>query len=141
MSLLLDTCVLSEVVRPRPDPAVLDWIAGQPEHTLFLSVITIGELAKGASKLADGPRRQEIETWIEGDLARRFRDRLLPVDLAVARSWGEMLGAAERRGTPLPAIDALIAATAHVHGCAVVTRNEIDLRPTGIEVVNPWKGA
>lgn len=138
MSYLLDTCVLSELVRSRPAPGVCDWVAAQPEHALFLSVITVGELHKGLAKLDVGPRRHALERWIEDDLTRRFSGRILSVDAAVARVWGEMLGAAEVAGASLAAIDALIAATARVHGCAVVTRNEPDFRPTGIEVVNPW---
>ena len=138
MSFLLDTCVLSELVKPRPSTAVCDWVAAQNEDRLFLSVITVGELQKGISKLPPGRRRTELQKWFEGDLLIRFQGRILGIDTAVAGAWGVMLGEAEGRGRPLPVIDALIAATAKVHGCAVVTRNEADIEPTGIELVNPW---
>ncbi|MCK5379718.1 MAG: type II toxin-antitoxin system VapC family toxin [Acidobacteria bacterium] len=138
MSFLLDTCVLSELVKPRPNAGVRDWVGAQNEHRLFLSVITVGELQKGVSKLQPGRRRAELQQWLEGELLIRFQGRILDIDTAVAGEWGVMLGEAEGRGRPLPAIDVLIAATAKVHGCAVVTRNEADIEPTGIVVVNPW---
>ncbi|MCD4751348.1 MAG: type II toxin-antitoxin system VapC family toxin [Thermoanaerobaculales bacterium] len=138
MSYLLDTCVLSELIKPRPNAAVCQWVAAQKEHRLFLSVITIGELQKGVSKLSPGRRRTKLQRWLEGDLLIRFQGRLLGIDTTVAGEWGVMLGEAESRGRPIPVIDALIAATARVHHCAVVTRNETDIKPTGIDVVNPW---
>ncbi|MEN8165617.1 MAG: type II toxin-antitoxin system VapC family toxin [Acidobacteriota bacterium] len=139
MSFLLDTCVLSELVKPRPDIGVCDWVAAQNEHRLFLSVITVGELQKGISKLPPGGRRTELQRWLEGELLIRFQGRIFDIDTAVAGAWGVMLGEAEGRGRPLPVIDVLIAATAKVHACAVVTRNETDIQPTGIQVVNPWE--
>ncbi|HSN57299.1 MAG TPA: type II toxin-antitoxin system VapC family toxin [Candidatus Sulfomarinibacteraceae bacterium] len=138
MRYLLDTCVLSELVRPKPASNVVRWVGDQDEHRLFLSVVTIGELHKGVAKLPAGTRRARLETWVEVDLAGRFHGRVLPVDGAVAAAWGVMLGEAEAGGVPLPVIDALIGATAKVHGCAVVTRNVADLERTGAHVVNPW---
>jgi len=138
MNFLLDTCVVSELIKPRPDKRICRWVAGQEEHRLFLSVITLGELQKGVSKLSPGRRRSEIERWIESDLLHRFKNRILSVDTAVATTWGEMLGKAEGCGRPIPAIDALIAATARVNRCTVVTRNESDIEPSGVEVINPW---
>ena len=138
MSFLLDTCVVSELIKLRPNKGLCSWVADQEEHRLFLSVITIGELQKGVSKLSPGQRRAEIERWIESDLLHRFKSRILCIDTAVATTWGEMLGKAEGRGRPIPAIDALIAATARVNRCTVVTRNESDIEPSGVEVINPW---
>ncbi len=138
MSFLLDTCVLSEFAKPRPNVGVCDWVAAQNEHQLFISVITVGELQKGISKLPTGRRRAELQQWFECELLIRFQGRVLDIDTEVARTWGILLGETEGRGRPLPAIDVLIAATAQVHGCSVVTRNESDIEPTGITVVNPW---
>ena len=138
MTFLLDTCVLSELVKPRPNAGVCAWVSAQTEHQLYLSVITVGELQKGVSKLPPGRRRTELENWLEGDLLNRFQGRILGIDTATAGVWGVMLGEAEGRGRPLPVIDTLIAATAKVNGCAVVTRNEADIEPTGIPIVNPW---
>ena len=139
MRYLLDTCVLSELVKPKPEAAVVGWVEGQDEHRLFLSVITLGELHKGVAKLPAGRRREQLETWIEEDLAGRFRGRVLPVDSAVAATSGVILGEAEVGGRSLPVIDALIGATAKVHGCVVVTRNVADLERTGAEVLDPWQ--
>lgn len=138
MRYLLDICVLSELVKPKPEAKVVRWVDEQDEHQLFLSVVTIGELYKGIAKLPAGPRRARLEDWVEDDLTSRFHRRILPVDTAVAATWGVMLGVAEVDGGPLPVIDALIGATAKVHSCTVVTRNEIDLVRTGVEVKNPW---
>jgi len=135
---LLDTCVLSELVKPQPEPKVVDWVGDQDEYCLFLSVITIGELHKGIARLPGGQRRARLESWVAEDLTARFGERILPVDTLVAATWGFMLGEAEAKGSPLPVVDALISATASVHRCVVVTRTVADFERTGIEVENPW---
>jgi predicted nucleic acid-binding protein len=111
----------------------------QDEHRLFLSVVTLGELHKGIARLAPGHRRSELEEWLERDLVVRFHRRVLDVDPRVARKWGLMLAQAEARGLPAPVVDALIAATARVHGCAVVTRNTSDFDRFDVAIVNPWE--
>ena len=138
MNFLLDTCVLSELVKPQPEPKVVQWVGDRDEYRLFLSVVTIGELHKGVAKLPHGPRRTGLESWVARDLTARFDKRILPVDIRVAAAWGVMLGEAEAKGSPLPVVDALISATASVHGCVVVTRNVADFERTGIEVEDPW---
>ena len=138
MRYLLDTCVVSELTKPRPNQAVVRWVNCHDEHGMFLSVLTIGELHKGIAKLPTGPRRERLETWVREDLSSRFHGRILPVDTEVAATWGAMLGVAEVGGGPLPVVDALIGATARVHGCVVVTRNVTDLERTGAKVVSPW---
>jgi predicted nucleic acid-binding protein len=138
VSFILDTCVLSELVKPRPEPTVVEWIGAQDEHRLFLSVITFGELQKGIAKLPSGPKRDRLSLWVAEDLAARFRERILPIDIRVAATWGTMLGEAESQGKPIPVVDGLIGATARVHECVIVTRNVADLERTGVEVINPW---
>ncbi len=138
MSYLLDTCVVSELIKPRPEPAVVEWIRSQAEDRLFLSVVTLGEIEKGIIKLSDEPRRQKLRDWIEQDLLRRFEGRILDITEEVALRWGQIQGQAERRGRKMPLLDGLIAATALQFGCAVVTRNVADLEPSGVEIVNPW---
>jgi len=139
VSHLLDTCVLSELVRPQPDAGVLDWLGAAEETGLYLSVLSLGELEKGIAKLPAAPRRRKIEDWVRNDLAERFAGRLLPIDAGVAVQWGRLSGESETRGVPLPVIDALIAATSLVHGLTVVTRNTADLERCGARCVNPWK--
>ena len=140
MSWLLDTCVVSELVRPRPKASVITWVRERDEDELFLSVITIGELEKGIAKRPDSARRAILEQWVRRELADRFRDRLLAIDSRVAVRWGAMVGASEARGQPLPVIDSLIAATSLQHDLIVVTRNTDDLERCGARCFNPWLG-
>jgi toxin FitB len=141
VSYLLDTCVLSELARPRPHAGVLAWLEASDETRLHLSVVTFGELEKGIARLPASARRRKLEQWVRQDLAARFEGRLLDVDRKVAQRWGAISGASEARGAPLPVIDALIAATGLVHGLDVVTRNTADLERCGAHCVNPWQDA
>src|SRR5688572_6536085 len=138
VSFLLDTAVVSELVRKAPSAAVLKWIDGQDETSLHLSVLTIGELEKGVARLPASARRTRLLSWVRRDLVERFGGRLLAIDARTATQWGALAGESERRGRPLPVIDSLIAATALVHGFAVVTRNVEDFERCGATCVNPW---
>ena len=138
MKYLLDTCLISEVIKREPNPAVIDWLDAQDEQTLFLSVLNLGELQKGISRLPDGPRKEELQAWVTLDLLERFTGRIIDVDLDTALCWGKLQGNAERAGEKLPVMDALIAATASAHGLTVVTRNIKDMERCGVRVCNPW---
>ena len=135
MSFLVDTCALSELVKPKPSRGVCDWFEAAPPEALFVSVLTLGEIRKGVEKLESGRRRTQIVTWLETALPAWFEDRVLPVDAGVADEWGRL---AARLFKPIPAIDSLIAATAIRHRLAVVTRNESDFAATGVHILNPW---
>ncbi len=135
MSYLLDTNVLSELRRKSPHPGVVNWFARRPATTLYLSVLTLGELRKGIETLADDSRRLSLLDWLESDLPSFFTGRILPVDLHVADRWGRLVAQA---GRPLPAIDSLLAATALQHGLKLVTRNQRDFELPGLDVINPW---
>jgi len=136
---LLDTCILSELVKPRPDEKVVRWVDAQNEDHLFLSVLIIGELQKGIAKLPESPRRTALRDWLEQDLTERFAGRILPVDAGIALTWGRLQGEAERLGTKLPVIDALLTATAIVHDLTIATRNVADFVRCGAAIVNPWE--
>lgn len=138
MSFLLDTSVVSELVKKVPHEGVVSWLGRQDEESLYLSVLTLGELEKGISKLRASARRDRLRTWLARELTARFADRLLPVDVPVAARWGMLTGNAEKRGTPLPVIDSLIAATALERGFSVVTRNVADFERCGVACVDPW---
>ena len=138
MSFLLDTAVVSELVRKSPSARVLKWIDGQDETSLHLSVLTIGELEKGVARLPASARRTRLISWVRRDLVERFGGRLLAIDARTATRWGAISGESERRGRPLPVIDSLIAATALVHGFTVVTRNVEDFERCGAPCFNPW---
>ena len=139
MKYLLDTCLISELVKKSPNASVLGWLDKQDEDQLYLSALTIGELQKGISKLADARKKEEFQIWLSSDLVSRFERRILNIDTEVAVRWGELIGEAERRGKRLPVIDSLIAATAAVHNLTVVTRNTGDLEKCAVRVLNPWK--
>jgi len=136
---LLDTCLLSELVREKPNAGVLKWVEQQDEQKLFLSVLTLGELQKGITKLPDGRKKNQLRNWLDDDLQSRFTGRILDIDAAVATLWGRIQGEAEQHGRRMPVIDSLLAATARAHKLAVVTRNGTDIAASGVEIVNPWK--
>lgn len=138
MKYLLDTCLISELAKKEPNPAVVNWLDEQDEQKLFLSVLNLGELQKGISKLADGAKKDELQAWVTLDLVERFTGRIIDIDLNVALSWGRIQGDAERLGEKLPVMDALIAAVAAAHKLAVVTRNVRDMERCGVRVCNPW---
>jgi toxin FitB len=135
---LLDTNVISELVKARPEPRVTKWIEATDEALLYLSVLTLGEIRKGIAALPHSARRASLEAWLDHDLALRFSDRILPIDQQVADRWGRMAGSAASRKSPLPVIDGLFAATAEQHDLIFVTRNTRDIAATGIRAFDPW---
>lgn len=139
MKFLLDTCLISELVKKKPDEKVVTWLDKCDEQNLFLSVLTFGELQKGVSKLLVSDRKEELQTWIDHDLAERFAGRILAVDRDTALVWGRLQGEAEQCGEKLPVTDSLIAATAKAHNLTVVSRHSKDLERCKAKVFNPWK--
>jgi hypothetical protein len=135
MSYLLDTNVISELVRPKPAKIVLEWFENIPSEALHISVLTLGEIRKGIEQMPDGMRREKLRLWLEHDLIDWFSTRVLQVDMPVADRWGRLLALA---GRPLPSIDSLLAATALHHELRLVTRNQKDFNYPGLEVINPW---
>jgi len=136
---LLDTNVVSEYSRDAPpDIRVKTWVDAQKEDSLYLSVLTFGEIRKGTGLLPPGRKRTQLELWIDTDLLARFGARLLPINAQIAELWGTMAAEAQLKGIAIPIIDGLIAATAKHHELTIVTRNEKDFRMWGIPVVNPW---
>ena len=135
MSYLLDTDVVRELARARASANVVAWLRSVPEEGLFLSVLSLGELRQGVEKLGPGRRRERMRVWLESELPAWFGDRLLPVSREVADRSGRLLAGA---GRTVSAIDALVAATALVHGLRLVSRKPRDFRFPGLDVVNPW---
>jgi len=138
MSFLIDTCCISELIKKKPNPNVLKWFTDQDEFSMYLSVITFGELRKGIEKLPDSKKKKELNQWVKEDLNSRFKNRILSINMEEVNRWGKILATAEKKGKPLPAIDSLIAATAQVHNLSVVTRNTQDMEGSGVEIINPW---
>lgn len=139
MSYLLDTCVISELVARRPNAKVVAWVDALDDAQLYLSVITIGEIARGVEKLIPSPRRDLLATWLRDDLPARFAGRVLVLDAAVMLRWARLMATLERRGRSLPAMDSLIAALALHHSLKLVTRNVDDFAGADVEIVNPWE--
>jgi toxin FitB len=138
MNFLLDTNVISEPMKARPNAGVLAWLAQIDEDSVFLSVVTITELRYGIERLASGRRRDRLDGWLRKDLISRFGERILPVDLEIADAYGRLVARCESLGRPIEPRDAFIAATAEVHGLSLVTRNASDFETTVKSIVTPW---
>lgn len=141
MSFLLDTNIVSEWVKPRPDPGVVAWLADVDEDRVFISVVTLAELRHGVERMDDGARRRRIDAWLRHELPARFEGRVLFIDDAVADGWGRVIAHREELGRRIGPMDAFIAATAQVHELTVVTRNTSDFKLSVKAVVNPWSQA
>lgn len=138
MRFLLDTNVIAETIRPRPERDVIHWLAAQIRTQLVISAISFGEIYKGVVTIAPGGRREFLSRWLFVELPDDFAGRVLPVDEPVALAWGRLKAQAKRRGRPLPEADGLILATALARNLIIVTRNVRHFRGWGVPVHNPW---
>jgi predicted nucleic acid-binding protein len=136
---LLDTNVISEWTRSRPDPAVVAWLDAAVEDTLYLSVLAFAEIRLGIELLPDGRKRSRISAWLDGDLAARFEGRIIGIEREIAEAWAAIVARGRARGVTPPILDAFVAATALVHRMTLVTRNERDLAGLDVPIVNPWR--
>ena len=138
MRVLLDTCVLSELNRPACDAGVRHAVGALHSEDMFLSVLSIGEIAKGIGLLEASRKKIALQGWLQR-LEQEYADRLLPIDLETSHIWGDITAAAQKAGRVIPASDGLIAATARRHGLHVMTRNTADFEPAGALLLNPWQ--
>ena len=138
---LLDTNIPSELMRPRPEPRVKDWVAAQNIGRLFLSVVSIGEWETGLATMRDAERRARLEASLARYLNLLFPESILPVTRPIAARWGKLDGLRQLAGRPLSAPDGMIAATALEHDLTVVTRNVRDFNGLGVMLFNPWETA
>jgi predicted nucleic acid-binding protein len=136
---LLDTNIISELIKPKPEPRLVTWLSETDENLLYLSVLTLGEIRKGIKALTQPARRVQLETWLDSELRLRFAGRILTVDADVADRWGVIVGRAAARKIALPVIDGLLAATALNYNLTLVTRNSKDVAGTETLVFNPWE--
>jgi predicted nucleic acid-binding protein len=139
MSLLLDTCVLSEMVKPQRNEKVVSWLAAQRPEALYVSALTLGEMQKGIDKLPPSVRKTFLETYLQTDILEGFKGRILDVDSDVALAWGTLVAKSEQAGQRMPSVDCLIAATALRHQLTVVTRNTRDMAASGVTLFDPWQ--
>lgn len=137
MRVLLDTCILSELRKADGSSAVKAFVASLPEKSLFVSVITIGEITKGVALLRQSRKKQALAAWLRG-LSGSYEDRILGIDQETAEIWGELSAEAQKRGVGVPVADGLIAATAQRHGLHVATRNTAHFEAAGVMIINPW---
>jgi predicted nucleic acid-binding protein len=136
LSYLIDTNVLSELRNRKADANVVAWMQARPRQSLYLSVLSLGEIRKGIEGVADPAFRQTLTDWLEVELPNYFIGRLLDIDGAVADRWGRVQASA---GRTLPVIDGMLAATALEHDLTLVTRNTKDFVGLGVQLINPWE--
>lgn len=139
MKVLLDTCVISELVSKKPNPKVVEYVDLLDPEDVYLSVITVGEIVKGIEKLPKSKRRQDLQAWLKDDLLVRFEGNIAALDTDVLIEWGALIARLESAGKTMPAIDSLIAATALAKKMTLVTRNVSDFEGTNVEIMNPWE--
>ena len=139
MNYLLDTCVLSEFTRRKPEPKVIRWMESIDEEMLYLSAITIGEIQRGIERLPESARKTELLVWLNNRLVERFSGRILPLDAQAMLLWGSLTARMEASGQPMPVMDLLIVATALQHNLVIATRNVADYLPCGVQLINPWE--
>jgi len=138
VSYLLDTNVVSELTRPEPESRLVMWLDSVDEDQLRLSVATVAELRFGVARLPASRRKRALDHWLHDELLDRFSGRVLPVDTDVALAWGDITSERQKAGRPISAMDAMLAATARVHGLALVTRSGSDFIGSLGDVINPW---
>jgi predicted nucleic acid-binding protein len=136
MHYLIDTNVISETIRARPDKHLMAWFKTVPDEALYVSALSIGEIRKGIQKNHDSQKREKLRQWLENNLMQSFENRIISIDLAVAERWGKLVAAINR---PLAVVDSLLAATALHHDLILVTRNVKDFNFPGLDVFNPWE--
>lgn len=140
MSFLLDTNVVSEWVKPQPNPRVVAWLKEVDEDMVFLSVASLAEIRRGVELMPPGKRRDRLARWLAEDFPARFRGRLLDIDRRVAEAWGVIMARGQAAGVSVSVFDAFFAATAEVHGLMLVTRNVQDFLKLGVPLFDPWQG-
>jgi predicted nucleic acid-binding protein len=139
MIFLLDTNVVSEWVKPVPDPNVVKWLGEVDEDQVFLSVVSLAEIRRGVELMDSGRRRTLLTDWLTGELPARFEGRILEVDRRVAEAWGVLMAHGHKAGLNLGSLDAFFAATANVHRLTLVTRNVQHFNKLGLSLLNPWQ--
>lgn len=140
MNFILDTCAISETIKPKPDPGFMNWLQSQQARQLFICTISLGELRKGMDRLPASTKKHELLLWLIR-LTNDYADRFLDFDTEAAFTWGSLSALMEAEGKPLPVLDAMTASCALRHGCTLVTRNEEDYLRTGVPLLNPWRAS
>ncbi|ACJ00935.1 type II toxin-antitoxin system VapC family toxin [Rhodospirillum centenum] len=140
MIFLLDTNILSELVRPRPSSAVLAWLGARGDDCFRISVVTLAELRYGIDRLGESERRLSLDRWYRQDVLAAFAGRIMEIDLPVLVEARHIIDRLKLAGLTVSYADLLIAATARRHGLVLATRNVRDFEATGVTLANPWQG-
>jgi toxin FitB len=135
---LVDTNILSELTRKKPEPAVEAFLKQAGKEHVYMSVLSLGEIVKGIAELPASRKRQDLEAWLEAEIRPWFGQRILPVSAAIAERWGLLSAGGKLRGAPVAVVDGLPAATALENDLTLVTRNSRDFASLGVAIVNPW---
>ncbi len=138
---LVDTNVPSELTREIPDARVAAFLRNAGQESVFLSVMTLGEICKGIDTLPASQKRKALQDWLDSEVRSWFAGRILPVTQSIAEHWGHLAASTRLRGTTLAVVDGVIAATALEHGLTLVTRNARDFADLGVVLLNPWDEA
>ena len=139
MSFLLDSNVISEWVKPAPNPHVTRWMDEADEDQVFLSVASLAEIRRGIELMDPGKRRDRLTAWLAGELPARFEGRILDIDRRIAEAWGVVMARGQKAGLNLGSLDAFFAATAEIHQLTLVTRNVQHFAKLGTPLFNPWQ--
>ena len=138
MRVLLDTCVLSELRHPQGHTAIKSNVASIPADSLFLSVLTVGEITKGIGLLPASTKKNTLSSWLY-NLESLFHDRILPIELETVHIWGDLSARCQKFGISISAIDGLLAATALKYGMHLMTRNTRHFKSSGVIIIDPWE--
>lgn len=138
MNYLLDTCILTEFARKKPEPKVIRWMDSIDHDAIFTSAITIGEIQRGIERLPESPRKDELLQWIYNGLVERLKDHIIPLDTTTLTIWGSLTAWRDGDGKPLGVLESLIAASALRNNMTIATRYTDVYHRTGVPVVNPW---
>jgi toxin FitB len=139
MSYLLDTCAISEMISAKPATKVLEWFESQSENSLFLSIITIGEIENGIYQLPQGERRRRLEVWFFDQISPSFHGRVFLLDRKLVTTWARMIADLKTKGMIRASLDSLIEATALHHQLILVTRNVKNFQNSQVTILNPWE--
>ena len=138
MRFLIDTCVVSELIKAPPDKNVLAWFEGISEEDIYMSSLTLGEIEYGIERLHDGKKKNDIALWFR-EVKEQFREHIVPVTTEISLRWGSIRTNVQKKGFDISVVDGIIAATSICGDFTLATRNVSDFKHIGLDIINPWE--